>query len=179
MTAEEYDLVRWYVMRAHKAEAKAEEKLSGAGIEYYIPKAWVVRVYHGRKTKRLVPVIPGIIFVRASHRTIVDFKIANNYLQFVIWNRRDGQEYLIVPDRQMEDFIKISSDPNADALYLAPEEVNIKKGAKVRIIGGDLDGVCGVFMKVKGKRNRRLVVLLDGVTAVAAEIQPDLIEVIE
>ena len=179
MTAAEYDIVRWYVMRAHKCEARAEEKLAEAGIEFYIPKNWVVRVFHGKKTKRLVPVIPDLIFVKASHRTIADFKIANNYLQFVIWNRKDGQEYVTVPDNQMEDFIRVSSDPNADAMYLAPGEINIKKGTRVRIIGGELDGVCGAFMKVRGKRNKRLVVLLDGVLAVSAEVQPDLIEVIE
>lgn len=36
----------------------------------------------------------------------------------------------------------------------------------------------GVFMQVQGKRNRRVVVLLEGVMAVAAEVHPDLIEVI-
>ena len=179
MKAEEYDIVRWYVMRAHKAEAKAEERLSASGIEYYIPKKHVVRIYHGKKTKRLVPVIPDLIFVKASHRSITDFKITNNYLQFVIWNRVDGQEYLVVPERQMEDFIRISSNPEADTAYLRPDEVNIKKGTRVRILGGDLDGVCGVFMRVKGKRNKRLVVVLDGIMAAATEVQPELIEVIE
>ena len=40
------------------------------------------------------------------------------------------------------------------------------------------NGVTGVFMQVQGKRNRRVVVLLEGVMAVAAEVHPDLIEVI-
>ena len=49
---------------------------------------------------------------------------------------------------------------------------------QVRIHGGKLNGVMGVFMQVQGKRNRRVVVLLEGVMAVAAEVHPDLIEVI-
>lgn len=178
MKAEEYDIVRWYVMRAHKCEAKAEERLAAARLEFYIPKTYVVRIYHGRKTKRLVPVIPDMIFVKASHRQISDFKIANNYLQFVIWNKTDGQAYLTVPEKQMQDFIRVSSNPEADTAYLRPDEINIKKGARVRILGGELDGIEGVFMKVKGKRNKRLVVMLDGVMAAATEVQPDLIEVI-
>ena len=44
--------------------------------------------------------------------------------------------------------------------------------------GDNLNGVMGVFMQVQGKRNRRVVVLLEGVMAVAAEVHPDLIEVI-
>ena len=41
-----------------------------------------------------------------------------------------------------------------------------------------LDGVKGVFMRVKGKRNRRVVVMLEGIMGISAEVHPDLIEVI-
>ena len=174
------DEVRWYVMRAHKSEKKAEERLSEEGeMEFYIPKRYVVREFHGVKSKRLVPVIPEMVFLRASHRQIVDFKKMNNFLQFVILNKSTGPECLTVPDGQMEDFIRVTSNPDADTLYLRPEEVNIRQGARVRILGGELDGVCGVFMKVKGKRNKRLVIMLDGLLAVAADVKPDLVQVID
>ncbi|MBO4417823.1 MAG: UpxY family transcription antiterminator [Bacteroidales bacterium] len=174
------DDVRWYVMRAHKSEKKAEERLAGNGeMGFYMPKRYVVRVFHGVKTKRLVPVIPEMVFLRASHRQIVDFKKTNNFLQFVIWNKSTGPECLTVPDAQMEDFIRVTSNPDADTLYLRPDEVNIKEGSRVRILGGELDGMCGVFMKVKGKRNKRLVIMLDGLLAVAADVKPDLVQVID
>ena len=177
--AKEQNTVRWYVMRAHKSEKMAEERLAAGGLEFYIPKAYVVREFHGKKTKRLVPVIPDMIFVHASQRQLVDFKKANNFLQFVVWRKTTGPEYLAVPDRQMEDFIRVSSHPEADTLYLKPDEINIAQGVRVRILGGDLDGVTGVFMRVKGRRNRRLVVMLDGILAVSADIAPDLIQVID
>ena len=64
-------------------------------------------------------------------------------------------------------------------MYLNPDEINIAKGTPVRIIGGTFDGVEGIFVKVKGVRSKRVVVLIDGVTAVAtAEIQPEYIEVV-
>ena len=175
----EMEAIRWYVMRAHKKEKKAEECLTVAGTEFYIPKTTVVREFHGKKSKRQVPVIPDMIFVHASQKQLVEFKKANNFLQFVIWNKSTGPEYLTVPDCQMEDFIRVSTNPGVSALYLRPEEIDIKQGTRVRILGGDLDGVTGVFMKVKGKRNRRLVVMLDGILAVSADIAPDLIQVID
>ena len=178
--AKEQSTVRWFVMRAHKSEKKAEESLAAAGgLEYYIPKTYVVREFHGKKTKRLVPVIPDMIFVHASQKQLVEFKKANNFLQFVVWHKSTGPEYLTVPDAQMTDFIRVSSHPEIDTLYLKPDEINIAQGARVRILGGDLDGVTGVFMKVKGKRNRRLVVMLDGILAVSADIAPDLVQVID
>ena len=58
------------------------------------------------------------------------------------------------------------------------EMIGVYYQRRVRIHGGKLNGVMGVFMQVQGKRNRRVVVLLEGVMAVAAEVHPDLIEVI-
>ena len=53
-------------------------------------------------------------------------------------------------------------------------------GTKVRITGGDFEGQEGVFLKVKGARDRRVVIAIQGVIAVAmATIHPDLIEVIK
>ena len=91
---------------------------------------------------------------------------------------KDGLEYLVVPDDQMESFIKVSSQYGENISYYNPDELDLRKGCRVRIHGGKLNGVTGVFMQVQGKRNRRVVVLLEGVMAVAAEVHPDLIEVI-
>lgn len=169
---------RWFVMNAYKSEKKAEEKLAEeGGMEHFVPKRYAVRCYHGVKSKRLVPAIPGLVFVRASLRRIAEFKKEHGFLRFATWRKSTGTEFLVVPDRQMEDFIKVASRVGETAYY-RPEEIDIRKGARVRILGGPLDGVEGTFMRVKGKRDRRIVVVLEGVMAVAAEVRPDLVEVI-
>ena len=57
-TAEEKRQVRWFVMRAYKNEKMAEDRLKDKeyGLEYFIPKHYAVRTYHGVKSKKLVPV---------------------------------------------------------------------------------------------------------------------------
>ena len=58
-------------------------------------------------------------------------------------------------------------------------ELNLSKGTRVRITGGDFAGQEGIFLKVKGARDRRVVIEIQGVIALAmATIHPDLIEVI-
>ncbi len=172
-------VVRWYVMRAYKSENMAEEKLAGeGGLEFFIPKHYVMRTFHGKKSKRLVPVIPSLVFIHASKDQILEFKKTNNFLQFVMWEKSTGSECLVVPDGQMEDFIKVSSQLEDTTVYFKPEEINITRGTRVRIHGGRFDGVNGVFMQVRGKRNRRLVVMLEGIMAVAAEVDPDLVEIL-
>lgn len=174
---EESTKARWFVMRAYKCERLAEEKLSGKdGLEYFIPKHYVIRVYHGTKSKRLVPVIPSLVFVHARHDQIIDFKKRHDFLQFTMWEKRIGKEYIIVPDDQMDSFIKVASQYENDVTFYKPNEVDLKKGTRVRIHGGKLDGVEGTFVRVRGKRNRRVVVQLDGIMAAATEVHPDLIE---
>lgn len=174
------DMERWFVMRAYKCEAKAEERLAAdGGLEYFIPKRYAVRSYHGVKSRRLVPAIPSLVFVRASRRRIIDFKRDNNFLQYVMRRTGEGDDFLIVPDEQMDNFLRVASHPEENLRYLRPDEVNIGKGTRVRIHGGPFDGVEGTFMRTEGVRDRRLVVLLEGVMAVSAKVHPDLVEVLK
>lgn len=170
---------KWFVMRAYKCESKAEERLSDEeGIKYFIPKHYAVRVYHGVKSKRLVPVIPSLVFVRSDRKRLSKFKKENNFIQYVMERTSNGSEYMIVPDNQMDNFIKVASRPEENLRYFSPEEIDVRKGTPVRIIGGIFDGVEGVFMRTEGVRDRRVVVLLKGVLAVSAKVHPDLIEVL-
>ena len=178
-TGEDLTRIQWFVMSAYKNEKKAEEALKGKkGLEYFIPKHYAVRVYHGVKSKRLVPVIPNLVFVHASRKQITDFKKNHNFLQFVTWVKSTGLEYIVVPDEQMDSFIRIASQNEENTVYYKPDEIDIRKGTRICVHGGKLAGVKGVFMRVKGKRNRRVVVMLEGIMGISAEVHPDLIEVI-
>ena len=79
----------------------------------------------------------------------------------------------------MQRFIAVSGTSDDHLLYFQPDELNLSKGTKVRITGGEFEGQEGIFLKVKGARDRRVVIEIKGVIAVAmATIHPDLIEVI-
>jgi transcription antitermination factor NusG len=171
---------QWFVMCAYKNEKKAEMKLGGKdGLEYFIPKCYAVRIYHGKKRKELVPIIPNLVFVHASRMEIQEFKKKHKILQYVMWEKSTGTDFVVVPDKQMEDFMKLAGRYEESVVYYKPEEINLQKGTRVRIHGGAFDGVEGVFVKVRGARSRRVVVLLEGIMAVtSAEISSDLIEIL-
>lgn len=78
----------------------------------------------------------------------------------------------------MDSFIQVASRHEEETVYYKPEEIDVRKGTRVCIHGGKFDGVKGVFMRVRGKRKRKVVVMLDGIMAVTAEVEPDLVEVI-
>lgn len=176
----ESEAAKWFVMRAYKREREAEEKLAEMGMEFFIPKCFAIRIYHGVKHRKLVPAIPGLIFVRASRTDITEFKKSYNLLQFVVWRKSSGPEYLVVDDRQMANFMKAASHPEQDITYFLPEEIDLRCGTQVRILGGVFDGVEGVFVRVAGRgRKRKVVVKLDGLLAVTIEAAPDLVEVVK
>ena len=85
-------------------------------------------------------------------------------------------EPIIVPDVQMEQFIRVSDSHDDKLSYFLPDELNLSRGTAVRIIGGPFDGVEGIFIKVQGVRNRRVVVQLPSLLSVVAEVHPDLIQ---
>ena len=172
--------VCWYVMRAYRNEARAEEVLSGEdGLPFFIPKRYVIRTFHGKKTRVMVPAIASLVFVYASRNQLNKFKALHPFIQYVMLNRISGLEFMKVPEKEMENFIRVASHTEENPTYYQPDEVNLKTGQHIRVIGGSLDGTEGYFVKVKGKRNRRLVVELDGVMAISVEVKPDLVEVIK
>lgn len=173
--------VQWFAMSAtFRREIKARALLEAAGIECFIPMRYMpVTKRNGHKVKELVPAVHNLIFVRARREDIQTIKTDIPYLQ---WLTRpcDGKNVpIIVPDNEMEQFIKVTKDCNEQLVYLRPDEIDLKKGTPVRILGGPFNGVSGTFIKVRGHRSRRVVVMLQGIIGVAmAEVTPDLIEVL-
>lgn len=88
---------------------------------------------------------------------------------------------VIIPDRQMEMFIKtVNAAKSASIPYVRPSEIDLEKGDKVRIVGGDYDGVEGILESTKGKDGGVVFVHIDNFIATrTAEIRPEFIQILE
>lgn len=172
------DEILWFAMGApYRNELKVEEMLKSHSIEVYLPRTRKVAVKNGHKSVCECPAVGNLLFVHSSLNRINTVKPLIPRLQFKTFRRQDMNVRIVVPDEQMQDFIRVTSE-DVECRYLSPDEVDIAKGTRVRVIGGKLDGVEGVFMKVKGRRNRRLVILVEGAVAIETEVAPDLIELL-
>lgn len=170
---------QWYAMRAtYRRELEAMERLKSASLGCFIPMQYHFRLRHGRRVRELVPVVRNLLFVHACVSELRLVKSELPYLQYITDSR--SHEKIIVPDAQMRHFIAVAGTYSDQLLYFRPSEVNLSKGTRVRITGGEFAGREGVFVKVKGARDRRVVIAIEGVIAVAlATIHPDLIEAVE
>ena len=168
----------WFAMRVtYSREVKMKEMLESKGIECFIPMRYQTKVIRGKKAKILKPVIHNLLFAHATKAEIQEVKKDYEYLQYII--NREHQK-IIVPDVQMQTFIAVTGTYDDQLIWINPEDLNLKKGTRVRITAGDFEGQEGTFIKVKGARDKRVVIAIKGVIAVAmATLHPSLIEVIK
>ena len=150
--------MQWFAMRAtYRRGMQIKALLDKEGINNFIPMRYEVRIRNGRKRRELVPVISDLIFVHSVQSELQKVKFKLPYFQYMI-DIRNGQK-IIVPDDQMRQFIAVAGTYDEHLIFFSPDEV---------------------FVKVKGARDRRVVISLQGVIAMAmATLSPDLIEVIE
>ena len=121
-----------------------------------------------RETKE-TPAIHNFIFVHDSYNGIMAVKKGLAYLQFIL----APNSPLIVPDRQMEDFIRFyESGAYQEPEFLDARQMSeLRSNAKVVIGDGPFEGLEGYFQRVTGAKNKRFVISLDGVMALACKVE--------
>lgn len=165
----------------YRNEMRAKSLLESKGIECFVPMRYqIVETRTGVKSRKLLPAIHNLIFAHATKAQIQEAKSGVPYLQYRVKPEMGKNVPIVVPDEQMAHFMAACRADNESLRYLQPEEINLTRGTRVRIVGGMFDGVEGNFVKVKGIRNKRVVVSLEGLASVAlTEITDGLIEVVK
>lgn len=178
----------WFAMSATFSRSlKVQEKLERKGVESYVPvRLGIIKGKDGHSRKALIPVISNLIFVNVSWNSLVQIKKEIPILQMQTFPTQGRNVPIVVPRKQMEDFISVTShlkenDEGKGITYLNPEEINLMEGKRVRIIGGPFNNVEGVLMNTKGRGKRReLIVEIPHIIAARTTIKDyDLIEVVE
>lgn len=169
--------LRWWAMSAvYNRSMKVKQMLDGWGVENFVPMKTVVRTYAGRKTRQRIPAISNLIFVRASEERVQEVKERSRILQYLCMRQDGRNRRIIVPDDDMAAFQRVAG-AEEEVLYFRPEEIDFERGDRVRIHGGDFDGVEGIFVKVQGKRNKMVVVTIPTLVSVATlTFAPELLE---
>lgn len=168
--------LQWFPMRVtYNRELRIKQQLDQIGIDSFIPMRYeLVETTDGRKRK-LVPAVHNLIFIHSTQETITDLKMTRREfepLRYIIITSIENQksEILRVPDRQMENFMRVASVQDDSVMFLDYQDFIGKEGRRVRINEGYFAGVEGVIKRIK--KNRHVVVQIEGVTAVAITFVP-------
>lgn len=177
LTPEE-DVVRWYVLRfLYRNQPKVRIHLKNDGIETFSPMKWVKRIENGKHTLKYDYAIWDLLFVHSSQKIINLYVNRYKNLQYKFQSGGKQHNPMIVPDKQMTDFIK-AVESSKKPLYFTPNEIKLSKGERIRLIGGTLNGYEGIFLKVNGSRQKRLIVELPGTLCAAIEVETEYIEIL-
>ena len=152
---------------------KIKENLDLLNIENYVPMEIKLVNYRWQ----LVPAIENLIFLHTTYNVLsdikhsrVDFEPLRYIMHPVLTNGRERMEALIVPNRQMDDFIRVSSVHSNQVFYMNNLDYACKPGDHVQITDGVFAGVKGVIKRVQ--KNECVVVPIKDVAAVAIQNLP-------
>lgn len=158
-------------------ELKVRDDARRYGLEAFVPLTYVVKTHRGQKHRALVPALSKLLFVKGTLEEVKDYILHAHYVVFIRKSTfSNKEEYLTVPTKAMEDFIAVTEHHEEHVTYFRPEEISLQEGDKIRIKGGIYDGREGTIMRIKGKRNKHLVVQIPGMLIAAIELSPEMIE---
>ena len=172
------DGIHWFPMRVtYHREMKIKSLLDKANIENFIPMHYeLVETQSEGKKRMLLPAIHNLVFVHSSQEVLTHLKMTKKdfspmrYMMKRSLTETRIQEIMTVPDDQMNNFMKVASVQDDRVIFLDYDELRNNTGKRVRIIDGYFAGVEGTIKRIN--RNKRVVVQIDGVAAVAIAFVP-------
>ena len=165
----------WYPLRVtYNRELKVKDDLDARNVTNFIPMQYRREERNGRMVNRLVPSVHNLIFVKLTPSQMTEYKKSTALPIRYIMNQ-ETHKPITIPDREMENFIKVAGTYEEKLIYLNPKPGDFSQGERVRIIGGDFAGAEGIFIRFKG--DRRVLINIPGVVAVATTyVHPSMIE---
>ncbi|MBO5625607.1 MAG: UpxY family transcription antiterminator [Prevotella sp.] len=167
--------LQWFPMRVtYNRELKVKEHLDTINVENFIPLHYEIVGKGNDRKRKLVPAVHNLIFIRSTKQQLTNLKQSVKELEplrFIVRTNLDGNsEILRIPDKQMENFMRVASIQDDSVMFLQPGDYINKIGRRVLITEGIFAGVEGVIKRFKN--NRHVVVQMEGLAAVAITYVP-------
>ena len=155
------EMRHWYALKVYYNRVRPVEALcKRRAVEYFLPGE----------------AIGSLLFVRCGAK---DLRLLVGECWWMVWVYRDCGDFRprVIPDREMEVFRFVVEAGRGGLELLGEDKPEYHEGARVRVTGGPFEGAEGHIKRIK--RDRRLVVAIAGVVAVATTyIHPSLLEVV-
>lgn len=150
--------LHWYALKAFWRRTSAIiEMLDEMGFEYYSQN-----------------ILPSYLFVHTDKSTIKRMQ-SECYGKYYVYADRKTKEASVIPDHEIEVFRIVTSSGATGLEFLDDNPEKYQKGDKVRVTDGPFKGAEGYIVRIK--KDRRLVVTISGVAAIATTyIPPELLE---
>lgn len=152
------ETLNWYAIKVfYNRTAAVCGELREKGIELYCQE-----------------IIPAFVFLHCT-KDQMD-KVRQRYWERVfVYCTADRKEPYPIPEKEMTTFRLVTSMGSDGLLYLGDDKAEYHQGDRVRVTDGPFKDAEGYIKRIK--KDRRLIVSINGVAAVAvAHIPPQLLE---
>ncbi|MCQ2266409.1 MAG: UpxY family transcription antiterminator [Bacteroidaceae bacterium] len=170
--------IKWFVLKAGRREKAAQSALHEAGINHYLPTHQVAEERCGQKRLVERPLISNMLFAQGTHDRINSFVRQHDYIHFAYRREGAGFSILEVPDAELEAFRGAVTSMAGDLTYYHPNEIPLRQGTKVRIVGGNLDGYEGIVLRDKKEAAEMFYIDFPLLGALGTHVAPDYIQII-
>ena len=159
--------LHWYAAYTRpNREFAVKARLDKLEVENFLPVEELVKETPFGRKKVKVALIHGMIFIHTDKAT--SFALINDHgLRIVYLKDIEGRHSLIVPDKQMEDFMFLLNVASGGVEVLNKD---LRPGDRVRVVMGPLAGLEGELMRIRG--HKRVVIRLRGVASIATSYIP-------
>jgi len=157
------DDAQWYAIQVrYRFEKKALQHLSAKGLEAFFPAIEQIHRWSDRRKTISMPLFSGYGFVQIALSPVTRMRVLQT--EGVIGFVTIRGEAVPVPARQIESLRLLLAQKIPCALHAF-----VKNGQRVRIRGGCLDGVEGIYQR---SRENSMVICIEAIQrAVAIRIQ--------
>ena len=173
-TLQQDAVIRWYPMRIFHSSVKRQNGLNELLVqEDSIERTYVPQSLVDPEKKTYISLLVNYIFLHTSLKSLKKIKadkIRYENLRFVMntgcdehYNSTSSIAY--VPNKQMEDFIRVVESGNEHVLMIENLNFAFKPGQKVRITQGVFAGVEGILKSIK--KHIAVVIPIKNIMAVA------------
>ena len=162
----------WYALKVfYNRVFDVERLLAQDGVKTYIPLRSVEMTIGNRTIRRREPAISSLMFVCQQERYVLELQQRlKNTSPLMAYFDRETKRPAIIPDREMNLFMLVTSTEDPGLVYFNEEPTDFRSGDRVHVTDGPFKGAEGYIKRVKG--NRRLIVSIEGVVAVATTYIP-------
>ena len=163
----------WFAMRVtYRREMRVKAEMEALGVPAFVPMRRVMQ--RGQRLRNILePAIHNLIFIHTGQERMQALKKSRPELQYMMRQMEGRMEKIIVPQRQMNDFMKVCTE-SPDFVEITPAgQIQFQPGQEVLVISGPLQGVRGYFQRVSGHRSRRLIVSIPGACIATVQVRAE------
>ena len=160
----------WFAMKVFQNKVfEIESYLQAKDIETYFPVRYEEKTVGGETKTVRKPIITSLIFFRTFSENVLALE-QELKSKVALYRYRKSRQVAVIPDREMDVFRMVTSVSNNNWDYVDAAAMTFRPEDRVRVIDGEFKGAEGYIKRIKG--NRRLVVAIEGVVAVATAYIP-------